>query len=67
MNICENCKLRAKYDHGTRSILGRIWKWHIGWCPGWKAYLTSLSAEKRKKLMHQYSQFYQHPLGDERF
>ena len=55
MNICENCKLRAKYDHNTRSILGRIWKWHIGWCPGWKAYLKSLSAAERKKLMHPYS------------
>jgi hypothetical protein len=55
MSNCENCKLRAKYDNNSRSILGRIWKWHIGWCPGWKAYLKSLSDEERKKLMYQYS------------
>ena len=54
MNNCKNCKLRAKYDHSARSILGRIWKWHIGWCPGWKAYLKSLSDEERKKLIYQY-------------
>jgi hypothetical protein len=20
------------------SLLGRIWRWHTRWCPGWKAY-----------------------------
>ena len=55
MSNCENCKFRAKYDNNARSILGRIWKWHIGWCPGWKAYLKSLPVEKRKKLREQYS------------
>jgi hypothetical protein len=52
---CKNCKVRAKYDHNPRSIPGRIWKWHIGWCPGWNAYLKSMPDEERKKLMHQYS------------
>ena len=55
MGCCKNCKLRAKFDHNARSILGRIWRWHIGWCPGWKAYLKSLSDGERKKLTEQYS------------
>jgi hypothetical protein len=55
MSNCENCKFRAKYDKNPRSILGRIWKWHIGWCPGWKAYLKSLSDGERKNLTEQYS------------
>jgi len=55
MSNCENCKFRAKYDNNSRSILGRMWKWHIGWCPGWKAYLKSLPDEKSNKLREQYS------------
>ena len=55
MSNCENCKFRAKYDNNPHSILGRIWKWHIGWCPGWKAYLKLLADEKRKKLTEIYS------------
>jgi len=54
MNRCEKCNFRARYDKNPRSILGRMWKWHIGWCPGWKSYLKSLSDEKRKKLTEQY-------------
>jgi hypothetical protein len=55
MSNCENCKFRAKYDKKPRSLLGRIWKWHISWCPGWKAYLKSVSDEDRKRLIEHYS------------
>jgi hypothetical protein len=34
--------------------LGRFWRWHINFCPGWKAYFTSLSAEKQKELRAKY-------------
>jgi len=37
---CENCKLRAHYDRRPKSPLGRIWRWHINFCPGFKAYFT---------------------------
>lgn len=56
MNRCEKCSLRARYDKNPRSILGRMWKWHIGWCPGWKRYIKSLPDEKRKKLTEQYGE-----------
>ena len=39
---CENCGFRAKYDNNPKSILGRIWRWHAGWCPGWNAYVKEL-------------------------
>jgi len=54
MSNCEKCSFRAKYDNNPRSILGRIWKWHIGWCPGWKSYLKSLPEEERRKVIEQY-------------
>lgn len=54
MNTCENCKFRGKFDQNPRSILGRIWKWHTGWCPGWKAYLKSLPDDRRAAVLERY-------------
>ena len=54
MARCETCKLRAKYDKNPKSLIGRFWKWHIGWCPGWKSYLKSLSDEERTKIKTRY-------------
>lgn len=54
MQRCENCKMRARYDKNPGSFLGRIWKWHIGWCPGWKSYLKSLPDEKRMQVVEKY-------------
>jgi len=55
MKNCEKCRFRGIYDKNPKSFLGRIWKWHIGWCPGWKSYLKSLSAEERDQLKKRYS------------
>ena len=51
---CENCKFRAHYEKNPKSLLGRFWRWHINFCPGWKAYFTSLSTEKQKELRAKY-------------
>ena len=51
---CENCGFRAKYDKNPKSLLGRIWKWHIGFCPGWKKYLNSLPEEKLAEVKLKY-------------
>ncbi len=51
---CENCGFRAKYDNNPQSLLGRLWRWHIGWCPGWKRFVTSLSEERRIEIKEQY-------------
>jgi hypothetical protein len=34
--------------------LGRFWKWHIGFCPGWKTYLRSLSEDKLAEIKLKY-------------
>jgi len=52
---CDNCAWRAKYDAAPRSLLGRLWHWHIGFCPGWKAYYTAQSEDKRRELATRYS------------
>jgi hypothetical protein len=51
---CANCPMRARYDRNPKTLLGRLWKWHIGWCPGWKSYLASLPEDERKKVMERY-------------
>ena len=53
-NQCANCKLRAKYDQKPTSLIGRFWRWHINFCPGWKAYFTSLPVEKQQELREKY-------------
>ena len=54
-HACENCKCRAHYDAQPNSLLGRFWRWHINFCPGWKAYFTSRSAEEQKQLREKYN------------
>lgn len=52
---CEECGLRAKYDKNPKSFLGRLWKWHTGFCPGWKKYFGSLPEDKKLELSEQYN------------
>jgi hypothetical protein len=52
---CENCKLRANYGKNPKSFLGRFWRWHINFCPGWKGYFTSLSDEQKAELRAKYN------------
>ena len=51
---CANCQLRAKHDNNPKSFAGRFWRWHINFCPGWKAYFTSRPPEEKAKLAEQY-------------
>ena len=52
---CEECKLRAKYDKAPKSLIGRFWRWHIGFCPGWKSYMGSLDETKKNELTTKYN------------
>lgn len=52
---CANCPIRAKYDQNPKSLTGRFWRWHINFCPGWKAYFTALSAEEKQALRDKYN------------
>jgi len=47
---CETCFMRKRYERNPRSLLGRIWRWHTGFCPGWRGYLKSLTPEARAEL-----------------
>ncbi len=52
---CANCKLRANYEKNPKSFMGRFWRWHINFCPGWKGYFTSLNEEEKQKLREKYN------------
>lgn len=51
---CAKCGLRARYDQNPRSFLGRFWRWHIKFCPGWKRYFDSLPPEEKAELNARY-------------
>ncbi|MCP3925085.1 MAG: hypothetical protein GY714_21110 [Desulfobacterales bacterium] len=51
---CEVCKFRKKYDDNSKSLLGKIWRWHINWCPGWKSYIKSLGDDDKDNLKNKY-------------
>ena len=51
---CANCGFRKKYDDRPRSLLGRLWRFHARWCPGWKAYMLSLPVKERIMLAAKY-------------
>jgi hypothetical protein len=53
---CEKCGFRARYDKNPKSFLGRLWRWHANWCPGWKKYMQSLPSDERSKLAKKYNQ-----------
>jgi len=48
---CEACPMRTRYDANPRSLLGRMWRWHAGWCPGFRQYLSTLPAHERTTLI----------------
>ncbi|MBN2365078.1 MAG: hypothetical protein EH225_03115 [Calditrichaeota bacterium] len=52
---CADCPFRAKYDNNPRSFLGKLWRWHANWCPGWKKYMTSLPDEERTGIAKKYN------------
>jgi len=54
IHSCNKCSFRAKYDNNPQSFLGRLWRWHIKYCPGWKRYIKSLPDEERVKIAEKY-------------
>ncbi len=51
---CEGCAMRAKYENSPKSFIGKFWRWHINFCPGWKAYFMQLPDEKKTALREKY-------------
>lgn len=44
---CETCEMRKKSEANPNTLMARIWRWHTGWCPGWKAYQAHLASQKK--------------------
>jgi len=51
---CESCGMRKRHDSRPRSILGRLWRWHINWCPGWRSYVKSMAESDRNEIITRY-------------
>lgn len=51
---CENCSFRGLYDKKPQSLLGRLWRWHTNWCPGWRRYIRALPEKQRELLVKVY-------------
>ena len=47
---CETCPMRAKAEANPKSFMSRLWKWHTGWCPGWKEYQAHLADQTKQSL-----------------
>jgi hypothetical protein len=44
---CAACPLRRRAEKNPGGILARLWRWHTGWCPGWKRYQAWLAAQEK--------------------
>lgn len=44
---CATCAMRQKAEVNPKGLMARLWKWHTGWCPGWKKYQAALAAEAK--------------------
>ncbi|MFR9649793.1 MAG: hypothetical protein SNJ33_06630 [Rikenellaceae bacterium] len=53
--FCDKCKLREAYDKNSSSLIGKFWRWHINFCPGWRLYYNSLSPEAQEEISKKYS------------
>lgn len=42
---CETCPRRVKAEANPKTLMARLWRWHTGWCPGWKAYQAHLASQ----------------------
>lgn len=52
---CATCPMRKKYEEKPKSFVGRFWRWHINFCPGWKGYFNSLTEAEREELRGKYN------------
>ena len=43
---CETCTMRQKAEANPKTLMARLWRWHTGWCPGWKASQAHLASQK---------------------
>ena len=51
---CANCSMRRKYESNPKSLMGRFWRWHINFCPGWKQFFAALPEDAKEDLRTRY-------------
>ena len=42
-HLCESCVFCNYAQKRPDALIGKLWKWHTGWCPMWKSYQRSLA------------------------
>jgi hypothetical protein len=52
---CATCSFRARHDKNPTSFLGRVWRWHANFCPGWKSYMRSLPDDEKRAIAEKYA------------
>ena len=52
---CATCAWRAKFDERPKSFVGRLWRWHANFCPGWKAFMNSLPEDETRAYVEKYN------------
>lgn len=40
---CATCAMKRYAEKKPTSIWARLWRWHTGWCPGYKRYQAWLA------------------------
>lgn len=53
--LCNDCKMRKVFDKNNNSFIGKFWRWHINFCPGWKSYYMSLDEEQKNSINIKYN------------
>ena len=38
---CETCAWRRYAESNPEKFWAKVWRWHTGWCPGWKRYMKA--------------------------
>lgn len=44
---CATCALRRRAKDKPNGFWAWLWRWHAGWCPGWKRYQAWLAAQEK--------------------
>jgi len=45
--ICDKCPFKKFAERHPANLLIRLWRWHTGWCPGWRAYQKKLARRQQ--------------------
>ena len=46
---CQRCiQYDEQWKTGPHTLRLRFWKWHTGWCPGYKAHLKAVANQAKK-------------------